>query len=72
MAVHIEIQTIITETNKHELLSELKSVAWYQKYVHIKACLGRPILPSLRDIILLVYLPSRQKDANIGDQEYQG
>jgi len=37
MAVHIEIQTVITETNKHEVLSESKSVAWYQKYTHIKA-----------------------------------
>jgi hypothetical protein len=40
MAVHIEIQTVIMETNKHRVLSESKSVACYQKYVHIKACLG--------------------------------
>jgi len=35
MAVHIEIQTVIMETNKHEVLSESKFVAWYQKYMHI-------------------------------------
>jgi len=39
-AVHIEIQTVIME-KKHEILSVSKSFAWYQMYVHIKACLSR-------------------------------
>ena len=40
MAVHFEIQTVNLETNKHAVLSESKSVAWYQMYKQIKVCLG--------------------------------
>jgi hypothetical protein len=37
-AVHIEIQTIIIKMLKHDMLNVSKSVARYQKYMHIKAC----------------------------------
>jgi hypothetical protein len=43
--VHIEIQTVIMETLKHELLSVSKSVVRYQKYVHIKVCPARRYTP---------------------------
>ena len=40
-AVRNEIQTVVMETTKRKVLSVSKSVVRYQKYVHMKACLGR-------------------------------
>jgi len=42
-AVHIAIQTVIMETNM--TLNVFKSVALYQKYLHIKTCLPRRYIP---------------------------
>jgi len=39
-AVHIEIQTVIMEKNKHDTISVSKPVARYLKYEHVKACLA--------------------------------
>jgi len=89
---HIAIQTVMMETNKHDILSESKYVVWYQKNVQFKASLGNIYTPKacrqvkmkfipvprkakftrLRDILILVYCPSRIKYAIIGDQEYNG
>jgi hypothetical protein len=42
-AVHIAIQIVIMETNM--ALNVSKSVALYQKHLHIKACLARRYIP---------------------------
>ena len=39
-AVHIEIQTVIMEMIKHDILNVSKSVASYKNYMHIKACVA--------------------------------
>ena len=46
-AVHIEIQTVIMQKIKHDILSVSKPVARYQKYVHIKAYLAKRYYISL-------------------------
>jgi hypothetical protein len=43
--VHFEIQDWFMEKIKHEVLNVSKSVAWYKKYVHIKACLKSGYIP---------------------------
>ena len=35
----LKSKTLIVEKTKHDILSVSKSVAWYQKNMHIKACL---------------------------------
>jgi hypothetical protein len=40
-AGRIEMQTVIMEKIKHDILSVSEHVARYQKYVHVKACHAR-------------------------------
>ena len=42
-------------------LSVSKSVAWYQKYVHIKACLARGYIPSAWRQVKMMFTPAAGK-----------
>jgi hypothetical protein len=55
-AVHIEIQTI-----KHEVLSVSKSFAWFQLYVHIRACPSRIYIPVACGQVKLAFIPAPGK-----------
>jgi hypothetical protein len=56
------------ETNKHDVLSESKSVARYQKYVHIKACLGNIYIPRAWRQVKMTFIPVPRK-ANFTEAE---
>jgi hypothetical protein len=49
------------ETNKHEVLSESKSVEWYQKYVHIKVCQGNIYIPRAWTQVKMTFIPVPRK-----------
>jgi hypothetical protein len=53
-AVHIAIQTDIMETNM--TLNVSKSVALYQKYLNIKACLARRYIPRAHGQIKMMFI----------------
>ena len=63
----LKSKTIIVERIKHDILPVSKSDAWYQTYVHIKACLatGYTGRACSQDQIA----PGK---VNSGDQDYQG
>jgi len=59
--VHIDIQTVVMETMKHEVLSVSKSVVRYQKYVHMKDCLARRYIPIAWGQVRMTLIPAPGK-----------
>jgi hypothetical protein len=59
-AEYIEIQGCYYG-NKHDILSVLKSVAGYQMYVHIKACLARRYIPRAWGHAKMTFIPAHGK-----------
>ena len=64
-------KTITRESIKYDILSVSKSVAWYQKYVHIKACLATGFIYTEPEAGPECFIHAPGK-VNSGDQEYQG
>jgi len=60
-AVHIEIQTVIMEEIKHDILSVLKPAAIYVKCMHVKACLARRYIPIAWDEVKMTFIPAPGK-----------
>jgi len=58
-AVHIAMQTVIMETNM--TLNVSKSVALYQKYLHIKACLARRYIPRACGLVKMTFITANGK-----------
>ena len=46
---------------KHDILSVSKSVAWYQKYMHIKACLVTGYTPRVWRQVKMMFIPATGK-----------
>jgi len=60
-AVHIEIQTVIMEKNKHGILSVSKPVARYVNYMHVKVCVARRYIPIAWGQVKMTFIPAPGK-----------
>jgi len=59
-AVYIEIQDCYYG-NKHDILSASKSVAWYWKYMYIKACLPKGYVHRARRQFEMMFIPAHEE-----------
>jgi len=60
-AVHIEIQTVIMEKDKHGILSVSKPAAKYVRCMLVKACLARRYIPIAWGQVKMTFIPAPGK-----------